>query len=437
MMINTITTNDINLSQQMSGDMDDALSMNLNVRPVHDGLLRLSEELVAELNPKGLTDLKNKQALEAMEMVMANLYLCYQHWKLLGAVCGHIPWLSFSRNKNKYGIAKRYRKPEITYRTVVDKTIEPLIEAGLLYNEPWFFDRTTGNGRQSRLGFEGMRLTSEFEDIFVSSQLRQKPAVELLPDTEVLILKDHKGDLIDYQETEDTNTLRSCITEANAFISSQSITLNGQRLNPLQMRRIFNQSSWERGGRLYCSAWQNKSKEERGQLQINQHATVERDYSGLHMNMAYAMVTGKVCPTYPYDYTAYGLDLQLFKPLMKVSTLIVYNCDNVNKAMWAINEKIKELPVELRQQVTGKKVLQMIQDKHQAISKLFCTGFGLALQYADSQLTSSILGQCLRDGVVALPVHDSYIVPVEHDDYLQGLMGDVFRQAYGCEIGVE
>lgn len=278
------TTSDINLSLQMSVDLDNALYMDLNVRPVHDDLLRLAEELVAELNPKGLTDLKTKQALEAMLMVIANLYLCYQHWRFLGAVCGHIPWLSFSRNKNKYRIAKRYRKPEITYRTVVEKTVMPLIDAGLLYEEPGFFNSSTGSGRQGRLGFEGMRLTSAFEDVFVSSQLRQQSAVELLADSEVLILKDGKGDLIDYEDTSDTNSLRSSIADANTFMSSQSITLNDQQLDPIRMRRIFNQSSWERGGRLYCSAWQNKSKKERGQLQINQHATVERDYSGLHMN---------------------------------------------------------------------------------------------------------------------------------------------------------
>ncbi|WP_432472351.1 hypothetical protein [Amphritea sp. HPY] len=433
----TTTTNDINLSQQMSGDMDDALSMHLNVRPVHEDLLRLSEELVTELNPKRLTPLQTKKALESMNMVIANLYLCYQHWKLLGSVYGHIPWLSYSRNKNKYLIASRYKASDITYRTVIEKTVTPLIQAGLLYEVPGFFNSATGSGRQGRLGFEGFRLMSTFEDVFVSSQLRKQPAVELLPDSEVLILKNHEGDLVDYADTPATIAQRSFIVEANTFLTSQSITLNGQQLAPLRMRRIYNQNSWKLGGRLYEHAWQNLPKIVRAQLQSNGSEMIERDYSGLHMNMAYAMVTGAVCPSYPYDYTAYGLDLALFKPLMKVATLIVYNCDNVNKAMRAINMKIRELPAELRKQVSGKKVLKMIQEKHQAISNLFCSGFGLALQYADSQLTSSILGQCMRDGVVALPVHDSYIVPVEHDDYIKGLMGDVFMQKYRCEIGVE
>ncbi|WP_432471800.1 hypothetical protein [Amphritea sp. HPY] len=436
-MINTIITNDIYLSQQMSLDLDDALSMNFNVRPVHDDLLRLAEELVAELNPKGLTTLKTQQALEAMNMVIANLYLCYQHWRFLGAVCGHIPWLSFSRNKNKYGIKERYRRPEITYRTVVDKTVNPLMMAGLLYEVPGSFNKVTGSGRQGRLGFEGMRLTSEFEDVFVSSQLLHKSAVELLPDAEVLILKDHEGNLIDYEDTSETNATRFNLIEGNALLAAQSITLNGQQLSPMHMRRIFNNESWEQGGRYYCHAWQNLPKDDRKQLKINGSVTVERDFSGLHMNMAYAMATGSICPTYPYDYSDYGLDLHTFKPLMKAATLIGYNCNTTKQAKGAINKEINELPEELRTQVSGETVLQMIQEKHEPISLFFCTGFGLTLQYADSQLTSSILGQCMRDGVVALPVHDSYIVPVEHDDYIQGLMGDVFRQAYGCEIGVE
>ena len=43
----------------------------------------------------------------------------------------------------------------------------------------------------------------------------------------------------------------------------------------------------------------------------------------------------------------------------------------------------------------------------------------------------------MHDGIPALTVHDSFIVPVEHDGYIQALMGDVFRERYGCDIAVE
>jgi hypothetical protein len=63
----------------------------------------------------------------------------------------------------------------------------------------------------------------------------------------------------------------------------------------------------------------------------------------------------------------------------------------------------------------------------------------LDLQYADSQLTVSILTQCKKDGVAAIPIHDSYIVQEKYRDYLpvQALMFRVFKGKYGCDIVVD
>ena len=41
------------------------------------------------------------------------------------------------------------------------------------------------------------------------------------------------------------------------------------------------------------------------------------------------------------------------------------------------------------------------------------------------------------DAIPALTVHDTFIVPVGHDGYIQELMGNVFRESYGCNIAVE
>ena len=41
------------------------------------------------------------------------------------------------------------------------------------------------------------------------------------------------------------------------------------------------------------------------------------------------------------------------------------------------------------------------------------------------------------DAIPALSVHDSVIVPVGQDGYIHELMGNVFRERYGCSIAVE
>jgi hypothetical protein len=55
------------------------------------------------------------------------------------------------------------------------------------------------------------------------------------------------------------------------------------------VRRIFNNGSFEQGGRFYGGFWQNIPREYRKFIRINYKEIVELDYSGLHINMLYAM----------------------------------------------------------------------------------------------------------------------------------------------------
>ena len=423
-------------ASEMAADLDQALPINFNLRPVNPDLIALSKDLVDTYFPNKLTPVRQRKALTVMGMLMANLYTCYLHWQNLGSVHGHIPWLSYSRNKQKYTIAQRYKPADFAYDIVIKKTIDPLIQASLIHEVPGYHHSASGAGRQGRLGFQGLELISVFSDVYTDFQSTGKVAVELLPGVETVILKDCDGRLSDYHDTDETVEMRKLLAEFNSFHSSQSITVNGKRLQNMKMYRVFNHDNWTKGGRIYCPP-QNLPKAIRAEIQINGSPVVELDYSGLHMNMAYAMLTGSTCNGYPYDYSSYGLDLKIYKPLMKVATLIAFNCATKRQAMGAVNDKIRKLGIELPAGMKGKQIVEMIQDKHRDISVLFCSGCGLDLQYADSQLTITILAQCRKDGVVAIPIHDSYIVPEKHRVYLQNLMVKVFKDKYGCGIIVD
>ena len=54
------------------------------------------------------------------------------------------------------------------------------------------------------------------------------------------------------------------------------------------VRRIFYRGSWNLGGRIHGGFWQ-QIKEERINILINDFRTVEQDYSGLHINLAYGL----------------------------------------------------------------------------------------------------------------------------------------------------
>ena len=62
-------------------------------------------------------------------------------------------------------------------------------------------------------------------------------------------------------------------------------------------------------------------------------------------------------------------------------------------------------------QTEADRLMNALEQHHSAIAGSFYTGAGLRLQRCDSDLIIRILQQCLVEGIVALPIHDSLIVP--------------------------
>ena len=52
--------------------------------------------------------------------------------------------------------------------------------------------------------------------------------------------------------------------------------------------RVFNNSSWDQGGRFYGGFWQQIDGILRSRIYMNDKPTVEIDFSGLHVILAYA-----------------------------------------------------------------------------------------------------------------------------------------------------
>ena len=53
------------------------------------------------------------------------------------------------------------------------------------------------------------------------------------------------------------------------------------------VRRVFYRADWSLGGRFHGGWWQSIKEDWRKQIYINNEATIEQDYSGLHVNLLY------------------------------------------------------------------------------------------------------------------------------------------------------
>lgn len=217
-----------------------------------------------------------------------------------------------------------------------------------------------------------------------------------------------------------------------------------------QMRAVFNLSSTKYGGRLYPNCnyrgldYQNIHSELRDTIQIDDAATVEIDYSGLHVNILYAK-EGLQCPSDPYEYC--GADL---RPVAKLAILIMLNAKRHNSVAYQLKSKLEELKDKTglsKKSVGLLKSLQMVSDwedfvndteSHFApIKKYFYHNAGRWLQREDSELALSVIAHFSKKRVPVLSMHDSFIISTEYENELKKVMRKAYADRYpGFSISV-
>ena len=230
-------------------------------------------------------------------------------------------------------------------------------------------------------------------------------------------------------------------------------TFNDKKLNPFA-KRVFNQDL-EHGGRFYCP-FQNMPSEDRAYIRIDGEKTVELDFKAIHINILYSLANKQLKGD---PYLVDGIDRKVMKLLMLrlvnsnvggFKSVITVSGNPENKAIYAQyerdllhyeqekalgNECVKPrnpFPFEnfipgIPDNLTGDDVYRLITDKHRPIAHLFgADQLGTRLQNIDSNIMSEILMNLAKQGIPALPVHDSVIVR-ESD---QAIANDVMKKAY-------
>ena len=310
--------------------------------------------------------------------------------------------ISYSRAKTFYGARKgRYWPTTYTYDLLVP-AVDQLAAAGLLIHEKM---PPGHRGWQSRF-----RASPALRE-----RLSDAPLAVIHDPLEVVVLRDHEGNLVDYTDTERTGRWRRNVEEINGAIVSAAIGLGGSPVrdgDPLQvgnanigaasnkLHRVFNRGKFSLGGRFYGGWWQNVPAESRAGIQINGAETVELDYPRLHPTLLYRLA-GKPMRGDPYDLPGWPRDL------VKVAFNTLVNADTPLSAQRAIAREIGGEGAFTR----AKALVLDIEARHSAIAHMFASGAGLALMHHDSDMTEALLLSLTARGVVALPIHDSYIVP--------------------------
>ncbi len=353
------------------------------------------------------------------------------------------PYRYVSKNKTDYQKGTRYRKLYFKYDVFVG-SLNDLIELG-------YIDEVKG------YRFENLSIRTRIKAAAKLLNLFRNPAsgipklieqhgitsvvVKEIEEIELVRLKDKDKNLIDYEDDEHTQQMRSNLEKINSFISKSKVALHItdnqhaqliEKVNAVSanddeklkidftkvyLHRVFNNSSWDDGGRFYGAWWQTIPKEFRKYIEINRKETVEVDYSGHHIRILYAKENLEA-PDDPYDIEGIKRDIQ------KQALLIMLNADKKISAIYAMMEKGIKGPMI---------IIRAIEERHKNISKHFFSGIGNHLMKEDADLAELVMLKMMERRAVVLPVHDSFIVRNSYEKELIEVMSEEFSTKYKQE----
>ena len=232
----------------------------------------------------------------------------------------------------------------------------------------------------------------------------------------------------------------------NAALKGVIVAYGPMAIDPY-LHRVFN-GSLSRGGRFYGAAHQTMRKQYRQHITIDGEPTVELDYSALHPSLL-LWRTGGALSADPYTEIAgkAGITRELVKALL----LRLINSENVSdfcRVVTSSGNESKKAEAEagradewfIPDVPTGYKGADFVEAVEAAFPTLtgsFGGTIGLELQGIDSKLMADVLAKCLKVGIIALPVHDSVIVPESRSDEAREIMQSCYQDMTNRPISIK
>jgi len=331
---------------------------------------------------------KEDERLIAFEIVLANLF--YQKWKPI----------RISQNSNNWKLT-RYNTIGFT---IIKDLIKTLADNKLIIMETGYkFEK---DSRETRI-FATKQLLDLFPEYSIG--VSSKPI-------ELVILKDSKGNLVNYKNTAETWRIRDILKQVNDVNSKADVRYCRRKLQANLVAIFIDRFTWY--GRLHTSGYyhyQGLSGDERKKITINGDPIVEWDFSGLHPNLLYA-AEGKQYSGDPYSILDNRPKVRLF---LKAILLSMLNAKDETTAERAANNWLHENPEEREQLkemgiTRARPLIDKFKEVHEPISKYFCKGkiTGLKIMNKDSKIALDVIKHFGMKGIPILSIHDSFIVQI-------------------------
>ena len=183
------------------------------------------------------------------------------------------------------------------------------------------------------------------------------------------------------------------------------------------LRRIFSRNNMKKGGRFYGGWWQSLPSKFRQHITIDSYKTSEVDFSTMSLRLLYAKENIAV----PDNRDLYDIGLKGSISYLKRTRELIKEFTNAiindEKGHFRLsNSELKEL------KLSHKELKTKVNNHHKPISKYFGTGIGLNLMYIDSVIAEDVMLNFLKEGIIVLPIHDSFIIRCGYELSLEAQM---------------
>lgn len=434
-------------------------------------------ELIDEMSKQRCRALSSSQKTE-LEETMTCLILDL----LSVSICSEKLWIGYSRGKRNFVSGGCYwnnelGQPFISY-TYLLASIEYLVSVDLIQN----FPAQAGDSEYS----SRLKPTKKLKEKFSANSVDWTCIVES-EQTPSIIVKDANKIPTTWPDPEgfDLHLALSRLNRINDNLRKSFINLNisDEDLNAInskmlnegvefteefvkqpidfsqrQLRRIFAMNSFTHAGRFYGGWFQSIPSKFRKFIEINGNATVELDYSTIQPRMLYATVNLQP-PDDSYILPGWSNDLRKVGK-KAFSQLLNSSESSRNPNQWhrfAPSIKPEPLPEgwydlsapqknKIRRQCflerTGRDYSEFIQDLldfHKPIQKDLFSGVWSATQNFDSEVVERVLIKLLDADVpiTALPIHDSFIVPIAAREALRLAMNEAYNEVIQSDIRID
>lgn len=364
------------------------------------------------------------------------------HWKnvrmlvtdlWLASKASNNPWRSLSRDKNAYSDGTRNAEIYITFALV--RVVDAMIKMGYIEQVKGKYNRKTKQGRTSRI-----KATDKLLDLIKVRDIYSVSAVN--PDVEktMVILKNEQKKVVgDWAENGRTSEIKVGMLLLNKLYAATRIEVSRKALETdgfvdltdKDVFKVFNNSDFWAGGRICGGVWQAVEREYRKTITIEGEEVTELDYKANHPSMMYRLFTGAPVPEDCYAVPGYERDL------LKLAMMRMIN-NNTRKAairsiMLGINEENDKRERKGRKLLPtltegeAEKMVTALEELHNPIAEwLYNKDHCYLLQSLEGEIATDIALTLMKQDIVCLPVHDSFIVQRKHTDTLHNQMKDSY-----------